>query len=163
MQVVSDTVPLIAFSAIGRLDVLSRVFDRILVPQAVADEVVARGTGWNAAVPLQEAILAGDWIETRSVAPSPLLTLLRRRLDAGESEAIALAQGLSLPILLNDPDARHEARALGLEVTGALGVLKIAKLRGHVAAVAPLVAVMREAGIYYGDELIEHFLRDLHE
>jgi predicted nucleic acid-binding protein len=163
MQAVSDTSPLIAFSAIGRLDVLRQVFDSILIPPAVADEVVTKGVGWVAAIPLQEAVQVGDWIRTRHVASSPLLTLLLRRIDAGESEAIALAEELSLPVLLNDEDARREARALGLEITGALGVLKLAKLRGYVGAVTPLVTAMLAAGIHYKDALIEHFLRDVHE
>ncbi len=163
MQAVSDTSPLIAFSAIERLDVVRQVFDSILIPQAVADDVVAKGVGWVAAIPLQQAVRAGDWIRTRNVAPSPLLTLLRRRLDAGESEAIALAEELSLPVLLNDEDARREARALDLEITGALGVLKLAKLRGYLGAVAPLITAMRAAGLYYNDGLIERFLRDVHE
>jgi hypothetical protein len=163
MQAVSDTSPLIAFSAIGRLDVLQYVFATILIPRAVADDIVSKGVGWVAAIPLQQAVQAGDWIRTRNVAPSPLLTLLRRRLDAGESEAIALAEELSLPVLLNDEDARREARALGLEITGALGVLKLAKLRGYIGAVTPLVTAMLAAGLYYKDVLIERFLRDMHE
>ncbi len=163
MQAVSDTSPLIAFSAIGRLDVLQYVFDSILIPQAVADDIVSKGVGWIAAIPVQQAIQAGYWKRTKHIAPSPLLTLLLLRLDAGESEAIALAEELSLPVLLNDDDARREARALGLEITGALGVLKLAKLRGYIGAVTPLVTAMRAAGLYYKDILIERFLRDVHE
>jgi predicted nucleic acid-binding protein len=160
---VSNTSPLIAFSAIGRLDVLQGAFGRILIPQAVATEIVAQGVGWSAAKPIQEAIRAAVWIEIHHVAASPLLTLLRARLDAGESEAIVLAHAGSLPVLLNDEDARREARGLGLEVTGALGVLKLAKLRQIIPLAKLLVVAMLEEGIYYGDRLIEAFLRDVHE
>jgi len=37
--VVSDASPLIALAAIGRLDLLPRLFDRLLIPEAVFQEV----------------------------------------------------------------------------------------------------------------------------
>src|SRR5260221_1399529 len=76
VQAVSDTSPLIAFSAIGRLDVLRQVFDSILIPQAVVDDVVAKGVGWVAAIPLQQAVQAGGWIKTRKFTTSPFVTPL---------------------------------------------------------------------------------------
>ena len=41
--VVADAGPLIAFGRIGKLDLLSQVLGRILMPKAVVDECLAAG------------------------------------------------------------------------------------------------------------------------
>src|SRR5260221_9094422 len=75
VQAVSDTSPLIAFSAIGRLDVLRQVFDSILIPQAVVDDVVAKGVGGGAAIPLQQAVHAGGLGKKGDVKTPPFVHL----------------------------------------------------------------------------------------
>jgi hypothetical protein len=57
------------------------------VPQAVFVECTAAGAGQLVA----DRIRVQAWIETRDVADRALVTQLRRELDAGEAEAIALA------------------------------------------------------------------------
>jgi len=66
----------------------------------------------------------------------PLVT----HLGDGEKEVLAL--GLELPgalLLLDDRDARRHGRVLGLEVTGTLGLLLLAKERGKLDAVGPML------------------------
>lgn len=49
MIVVADSGPIIALSAVGRLDLLAALYQRIVVPQQVYDEVVVKGAGLPAA------------------------------------------------------------------------------------------------------------------
>jgi predicted nucleic acid-binding protein len=55
----------------------------------------------------------------------------KRNLDAGEREAIMLAQAAKAQaLLIDEADGREEARELGLKVIGTLGILKEAHERG---------------------------------
>jgi predicted nucleic acid-binding protein len=85
-------------------------------------------------------VLAADWIELIEPANRCAVESLRAELDAGESEAIVLAQQLRASLLLMDERlGRQTAIRLGLEVTGLLGILAEARKRGHIAACASLL------------------------
>jgi predicted nucleic acid-binding protein len=83
-----------------------------------------------------------------------LVRTLGLDLGKGESEAIALAAEIDDAILImDDADGRRVARALGLQVTGVLGVLVEAKERGFVALVKPILDALGEAGFWLGEPL----------
>ena len=110
-QVVSNSGPLISLAAIGRLDLLQAVFGKIIIPQAVYDEVVVHAAG----EPGSREVSAAGWIEIVRVRDRLAVDLLREVLDAGESEAIVLARELSARwALLDDASARRKARVLGI-------------------------------------------------
>ncbi len=69
-----------------------------------------------------------------------------RGLDLGERCAIGVALDLRAVLLVDDRAARRHAEALGLNVLGTLGVLVLAKRRGHIVQVMPVVQAMREDG-----------------
>jgi uncharacterized protein len=157
---VSNTSPLVAFSAIDRLDLLSRIFNEVLIPPAVRDELFPTQE-WANARAAQQAISASTWIFV--VRPPDSLKFKQRRLGAGEAEAIGIALNKKLPVLLDDLRARKFAHSLGLQVVGSLGVLARNKEMKYIPAVKPIVEAIRRVGIYYNDELIGHFLRELGE
>lgn len=88
--VISDASTLIHLAAIGRLALLKEFFRHVTIPPAVWREVVEQGRGRAGAVKVERARQAG-WVEVVAPADTALLRLLRRDLDDGESEAIALA------------------------------------------------------------------------
>ena len=127
MTVVSNTSPVNYLVLIDLQDVLPALFGRVLIPNAVLQELRSPAAppqvkNWLDAVP--------DWLESQVVAEIPSVL---RQLDAGEREAIALAQsaGASL-VLLDERKARQVARERGLAVSGTLGVLDLAARRGLV-------------------------------
>jgi predicted nucleic acid-binding protein len=66
-------------------------------------------------------------------------------LHAGESEAIALALDRQCDaIVLDDKLARETADRLGLRVIGTLGILILAKEKGLLSEIRPLVIQMME-------------------
>jgi predicted nucleic acid-binding protein len=77
-------------------------------------------------------------------------------LDDGEQEVIALAASMDGPvaILLDDHAARSAAKRLGLHVTGSVGILLLAKKRGLVAGVTPLLEEARSKGYWLSDRLV---------
>jgi predicted nucleic acid-binding protein len=116
--VIADTGPLNYLVLIGSVDVLSPRYTRVIVPQAVIDELE------DAAAP--DAVRAWiakplTWLEVRPDPPSdPTLDFL----DPGEKAALTLAQSLGANRLLIDEHAgRAEAERRHLRVTGTLGVL----------------------------------------
>lgn len=138
--VVSNAGPLITLAKIHRSELLKDLFGHIVIPRAVFNEVVLRGTG----EPGSEETKNASWIETRLAVDDLSVSVLRESIDAGESEAIVLAQELGADLLLlDDALARRKAERLGLKVMGTLGVRLLAKEAGLLDAVKPALAELQ--------------------
>ena len=128
MLVVADNSPVRYLRVLDCTHVLPVLFARLLIPQAVLRELQHPHTPavvrtWMAARP--------PWLEVRPILGQPDATVAR--LEAGEQEAIVLAQELQADILLvDDGKARDVAIAQGLRVMGTVGVLEQAAIRGLV-------------------------------
>jgi predicted nucleic acid-binding protein len=94
----------------------------------------------------------------RVVAPADASRVaeLRQTLDAGESEALALAVEVhAAAILIDEEQGRRAARGLGLPVVGVIGILIRAKQRSLVAEVGPLLEKLQQGlGFFISDELM---------
>jgi len=156
--VVSNSSPLVARSAIGEAGLLANLYDRVVVPDAVWEEVVEQGSGKPGAA--QPA--AATWLQRSSVADATLISALQEQLGRGEAEAIALGLELSADLLLMDERlGRRTAQRLGLRVVGVIGVLVEAKRRGQVAAIGPLIERLRdEVGFRVSAALVARVLAD---
>jgi uncharacterized protein len=90
---------------------------------------------------------------------------LRAELDPGEAEAIALALEKQADLILVDERlGRQVAMALGLRVTGLLGVLAEAKRASLIERVKPVIEDLHErAGFWISAELIAEVLSGLDE
>lgn len=161
MSIVSDASPLIALARIGQLDLLPKLYETLLLPDAVWNEVVSQG----ARLPGASATETAEWIMRRTVQNPTLVRALRQDLDAGEAEAIALAIEIDPELLLMDEKrGRETARHLDLEYIGIIGVLIEAKHSGLVAAIRPhLDSLRQEASFFISDALYQRVLRDAGE
>lgn len=160
---VSNTSPLVAFSAIGRLDLLRNVFEPLLIPAGVRDELFPSGTIWTEAEAVQRGISQASWLQVVVASQGPSCPALSQRLGAGEAEAIALAIQRNLPLVIDDLEARETARTFGLEIIGSLGVVARNKRMRAIKEAKPIVQAMKQAGIFYSGALIHQFLRELGE
>ncbi len=128
MLVVADTSPLNYLILIDRIDMLPALYGRVLVPQAVMEELRHPRTppivrAWSADLP--------DWLDIHQIDTAPDDILLT--LDPGEQAAILLAQVLGADLLLaDDRDARRVAEQRELTVLGTLGVLAQAADQGMI-------------------------------
>ncbi len=137
MIVVSDSSPLIALSSVDRLDLMQRLFDTVIIPVSVRDEVM--GTAAKIAEELP------TFIHVESVVAELPVRFLKMNIHAGESEAIALALERGIQgIILDDKLAREIAAELGLKVIGTLGLLILAKRKGFLSEVRPVMAQIIE-------------------
>ena len=151
MIVVSDTTPLRHLIAIGKVDLLRRVYGAVVVPVAVWSELQAQSTPSAVKAWLQSA---PDWLQVRRARePQPGDTSLDN-LDDGEREAIRLAVELKADLLLMDEaDGRSLALGLGLPVTGTLGLLERADVIGVLADLPAALADLEASGFYLSARL----------
>jgi predicted nucleic acid-binding protein len=142
MPVVSNTSPLLNLAIIDRLILVKQQFGKIVIPNEVLTELKIN-ENLPGSQQLREAI-AKKWITIQQVEDRALVKLLRRDLDRGESEAIALATQLNATwLLLDERDGRNIARTLGLNVTGVLGIILKGWHEGQVESVRELIERLR--------------------
>jgi predicted nucleic acid-binding protein len=143
--VVADTGPLIALARVDRLDLLRRLYRDARVPPAAHAELELDSARPGAKV-LAKAFDAG-WITSQRVADATAVSELRQLLGPGESEAIILAEQENARFLLiDDARGRRVARTRGGSVVGVAGVLLVAKSRGAIAAVGPILDDLSRLG-----------------
>ena len=76
------------------------------------------------------------------------------QIDRGEASAIALAlENPYFTLILDDYKARRVAERLGLEITGTVGVIVKAKLRGIIPTIKPFLNRIRKTNFRLTDEL----------
>ena len=161
---VSDSSPLIHLAAIGRLELLHSFHEAVLIPDAVWREVVTQGGDRPGVREVLHAQNAG-WLKMETATPNPTLAFLRNQLDAGESEAIALALEKRPDVLLLDEGfGRAVARRFGVKVIGSIGILIRAKREGLLLELRPELERLRGPGRFYlSQSLYEAALRDVGE
>ena len=159
--VVADSGPIIHLSRVGLVDLLPALYDSIVVPRAVFQEVVHDGAGQPGSAELAGAA----WAEIVEHDPEdPLFLGFLQILQVGESAAISIAyrRGARL-LLIDDNRARMAARSLKLGVKGTLGVLVLAKQRGRLPAVAPKIGELRAQRVWISEEVARRALREAGE
>ncbi len=143
MVIISDTSPMTALLLAGRGELLTLIFDRVVIPPAVETELLCA----HETLPV--------WLEV--IVPKRIpSTVLEAGLDAGETEAIALALELHPDTLLMDERlGRRLAQTHGLQVTGLLGLLVLAKNSGLISTVVPLIRELQDKGnCWFGHQLL---------
>lgn len=146
MVVVSDTTPLQYLHQSRTLDLLPKLFERVIVPPAVIEEL-AEGRARGHDLPLLEGMA---WVEI--TAPHQAL-VLPSKLGRGEQEAISVAVEQHLSVLMDDYDARTCAVSLGLRVLGTFGILLRAKRQGFIPAVMPTVDIIVGCGFRISERM----------
>jgi predicted nucleic acid-binding protein len=153
--VVADTGPLNYLVLTGDIALLATLFDRVLIPQAVRDELAhpdapALVREWIAHPPA--------WLEVRPNPDRDSGGRMMAALDDGEHAAIALsiAVGADL-VLMDDREGVAVARRKGLAVTGTLGVLDVAARRGMID-LAEAFTRLKATSFYYREGLLDDLL-----
>lgn len=146
MIVVPDAGPLIYLAGAGQLTLLERLFDTVVVPRVVFEEVTVASAGLVGA----DEVRAAKWLRVEDAEPDPALLLL---LDRGEASAIPLAERLGATLLVDDNQARVVASQRGLRVVGTLGVLLAGKSRRLLPAVRPILEQMLALGMFVSPAL----------
>jgi predicted nucleic acid-binding protein len=157
--VVSDSSTLILLAVLDRVALLQEFYGQVLVPPAVWREVVEEGQGRAGVREVEDAARSG-WLTVIGPTNEALLRLLKRNLDDGEAESVALAiERRADVILLDESDARKVAGLYGLSKTGVLGLLIRARLEGKLPSLRQDLARLREqAGFWIDEDLYQQAL-----
>ena len=124
MIVVADTSPVNYLILIQEIDVLPKIYGRVVIPQTVREELGRVSTpelvrSWMDHLPV--------WLEVRSPSTTPDSSLAK--LDAGERDAIVLAAELHADqLIVDEREGRREAERRGIPFIGTLGVLREAAI-----------------------------------
>lgn len=160
-MIISNATPLIAFARIRQLPLFEKVVRKIIIPQAVADEILTHTTS-----PYSGNITVSQepWIHIQPIQSETQVQLLLPTLDRGEAEVITLAlECHAMTVLIDELTGRKVAESLGLAVSGSVGILIRAKQMGEIAAVKPYLDEMVRRGVRYSQRFISAILRRMGE
>ena len=148
-KVIVNSTPLIVLFGIGYLDILQKLYQEIIIPSAVYQEVTAVDD--HTCI---QAMTENTWIHVESIQDDTEKKMYKAKLHAGEVEVMILAQEQKADLVIIDDDAaKKTAKYLGLTVTGTLGVLLKAKHQGIIESVRPLMTQMKRNGFYINSQL----------
>ncbi len=150
-SVVSNASPLIALHQIQHLSLLPQLFENILTPEAVLQEIAPSvpSVPWLVAYPLRKPIPP---------------TVVAANLGPGESETLALAMDIKAGrVLLDERPARRLATAMGLPVLGTLGILLLAKRKGFIPQIRSSLAALAEHDFRIAPTLLARVLAEADE
>ncbi|MBD3841204.1 MAG: hypothetical protein IE909_04875 [Campylobacterales bacterium] len=114
MIIVSDSTTLIILQDLQKLEYLTNIFDKVIIPKAVYDEINYKKT-----------FILPENFECKEITKNSDFEILCELLDIGESEAITLSVQMQLPLIIDEKKGRKIAKNLGIKIIGLLGVLYI--------------------------------------
>ncbi|NJL81857.1 MAG: DUF3368 domain-containing protein [Chloroflexaceae bacterium] len=130
--IVTNSTCLIGLEKIGGLDVLSELFDPVLMTPYMQQE-------FGISVP---------WLHIQVPTDMGMVATLRMLVDEAESASIALAYELGCAIILDDRRSRSVARNLGLTIIGTIGILVKAKTTGLIFSLQPILDELQHQGFF---------------
>jgi predicted nucleic acid-binding protein len=147
--IISDTSCLIALSRIEKLDILQKTFNTILTTPQVAREF---------AQPLP------SWIIPKEISNHSRFNEIHLLLDEGEASAITLAiETKNSVLVIDEKKGRKIARELNLEIIGTLRILLLAKQKGIISAVKPLIEALHQYNFRFSKSIVEEILKEANE
>lgn len=159
MIVIADNSPLSALAEIGQLELLKRLYGRIIITESVAREAVHP----RAPLALREWIEScPDWLE-RVTDPTDFLPETSA-LGAGEASSISLAWShrTNALLILDDRAARKLANAMGLRITGVGGIV-VASAQLGLVDFEMLVKDLEQTSFRLSDSILKELRQRLRD
>ncbi len=158
--VVCDAGPINALGGSGHIELLRHLFDHVIVPHEVSEEIMAWGEQAMGARAFQQA----TWLDILPTPTAGVETLLLT-LDSGEASVIATASKINNVTVLIDEFAgrRVASNVYTLKVAGTGRVLLEAKRRNLISKVRPALDEMRANGYWMTDKVVAAILTEATE
>ena len=154
---ISNATPIISLCSVGYEHILKELFHRILISQAVDIELRALDKPGSRFSDL-------EWVEVVPVKNKEIILFLRKDIDTGEAETIALAKQMNADVVIIDENAGYQiAKHLDLPVVRTLSILKVAKDKKIITEIRPIVEQMVKRGRWYSKNVVNKFLDDIGE
>jgi len=166
-MIVADATPLIHLARAGLTDLLPRLYERVVVPPSVREEVSGGAEPRGESQVLQAAF--GSWLEARTLparARRAAESFVRGApIGRGEADAIALAESLRVAVLMDDRVAVDLARMRGVETRWTTSVVLEAQRHGMLdrAAARHAVEDLVASGLWIRQDVLLRILAALAE
>jgi uncharacterized protein len=159
--VVADTSSVSNLIVVQKLDLLHSLFGDVFIPERVFVEIEQLA---NFGIDMSVFVNA-DWIKTKSLEDFSVYDQLTETLDRGESEAIALSLTYANSLLLIDErKGRAIAESYNIRCIGLVGILILAKEKGFIGAVKPLLdRLIEEANFFISAKVYQSALSAANE
>ncbi len=153
-EIIVNTSPLQYLYQLGQVDLLKNLYRQILVPFHVKEEIDA-GRKLHVELPIIENYPWMKIIKSSNIGLIAFPSILGK----GEKEGMAIA--LEYPestFILDDLNARKFATALGIKITGTLGILLKAKEQMHLTSISPYLDKLTQLGFRIHPNTYENML-----
>jgi predicted nucleic acid-binding protein len=145
--------PLIGLGRIDQTDLLLQLAEAIVIPRAVADEILAGPADDGARRALAK-------LESGIVHAAASPEILAWDLGAGETDVLSYALANDgWTAVIDDAIARKCARSFSLRTKGTLSIVISAKQRDLIPSAADVLRQLLRAGFHLADETIREALR----
>ena len=152
---VVNSSPLIFLARGGLLDLLQLAAPEIVVPQAVASEILRRGP----IDPAAHALASASCLRVLDVPETPPEI---QAWDLGPGESAVLSWCVKNPgaeAIIDDLGARRCAQAIRIPVRGTLGLVLVGKQRGRIQSARSVLESLRNTGMYLSDSVMNRALK----
>ncbi len=161
-KIVINTGPVLALIAgLGSLEILRSLYEQVVVPYEVCQELLDGGaSGFGVKVFCEADFLV------KNCQPSAIQPYLINSLDPGEAAVIQTAIEQDIPtVCIDEALGRRMARLHGLTLTGSLGIIVRAKREGYLptTSLQQIISRMQGQGIYLSKRLISLILKQVNE
>jgi predicted nucleic acid-binding protein len=158
--IVINTSPLIALiAALGSLDILDSLYEKVVVPLAVCEEILKGGKQDFAVSEFQKA----KWLSKEN-QPIQISQFLLNSLDLGEASVIQVALNQEIKtVCIDETVGRRVARLNGLKVTGSIGILLKYKQQEPSLSIQKAIQNMISHNIYLSQNVINLALKEAGE
>lgn len=163
VTVVSNSTPIISLASLSQLSLLQKLFEKVYVTSQVYVEVVGEvesriGTGELKKQIHEGAIILYDILDNKFVE------LMYGRLHKGELSVMVAAKELGISyVLMDDASARKTAESFSLVPIGTVGILKLAKMKGLIPELKPLIDKLIDNNFRISLKLYNEILKDINE
>ena len=151
-MIVSDSTTLIVLLDLDRVDLLSNLFEKVYIPQAVFEEINYK-----------KDVRLPKLFKLEKVKNIEKLDELKQLLDIGESEAIVLALEKNMPLIIDEKKGRKIAKNLGVKIIGLLGIVLLNQKQGFISKkeAKEFLDNVIARGFRISKKLIEEFVKTL--
>ncbi len=157
MIVVADTSPINYLIWINEIHLLPTLYGMVIVPQSVREEL----NGGPAPEMVRAWIaMPPAWLSVRTPTLAPDAELIAAELDAGERDAILLAEELqATDLIVDDWQGRMEAERRQIHYVGTVGVLQLAATK-RLVNFKDALDRLRKTNFRISQELLDRILAE---
>jgi len=117
--IIADSSTLITLLDTNNFSLLFELFKEIIITDEVYNEITQKFYHKDK---IDSYILASR-LKLIAIEHNEMYEMLRKRLDRGESESIALAKKLELPLIIDERKGRKIAQSLEINIIGFVGIV----------------------------------------